>query len=162
VRGYKEEGTTTTPFDMCVMKDIDRFHLVMDVIDRVPSLPERAAYANQVRASANNLSISLIAAPPPACRSDRDLRRAVHDRQADHLALTERWRATLPPGAPDPHSGAVFFFSIDNVRPAGIKLVTALKCPNHDALREGRESWSQRDLSPEFRGLLRDRRLTRD
>ena len=38
VRGYKEEGTTTTPFDMVVLNDLDRFHLVMDVIDRVPSL----------------------------------------------------------------------------------------------------------------------------
>ncbi len=47
VRGYKEEGTTTTPFDMCVVNDIDRFHLVADVIDRVPSLGARAAYAKQ-------------------------------------------------------------------------------------------------------------------
>jgi xylulose-5-phosphate/fructose-6-phosphate phosphoketolase len=47
VRGYKEEGTTTTPFDMCVLNDIDRFHLVADVIDRVPSLGSRAAYAKQ-------------------------------------------------------------------------------------------------------------------
>jgi len=38
VRGYKEEGTTTTPFDMCVVNDLDRFHLVMDVIERVPKL----------------------------------------------------------------------------------------------------------------------------
>jgi len=38
VRGYKEEGTTTTPFDMVVMNDLDRFHLVMDVIDRLPML----------------------------------------------------------------------------------------------------------------------------
>ena len=38
VRGYKEEGTTTTPFDMVMLNDLDRFHLVMDVIDRVPSL----------------------------------------------------------------------------------------------------------------------------
>jgi xylulose-5-phosphate/fructose-6-phosphate phosphoketolase len=36
VRGYKEEGTTTTPFDMTVMNDLDRFHLVLDVLDRVP------------------------------------------------------------------------------------------------------------------------------
>jgi xylulose-5-phosphate/fructose-6-phosphate phosphoketolase len=43
VRGYKEEGTTTTPFDMTVINDIDRFHLVMDVIDRVPGLRARAA-----------------------------------------------------------------------------------------------------------------------
>jgi xylulose-5-phosphate/fructose-6-phosphate phosphoketolase len=47
VRGYKEEGTTTTPFDMCVLNDLDRFHLVMDVIDRVPRLGSRAAYAKQ-------------------------------------------------------------------------------------------------------------------
>jgi xylulose-5-phosphate/fructose-6-phosphate phosphoketolase len=47
VRGYKEEGTTSTPFDMCVMNDLDRFHLVSDVIDRVPKLGERAAYAKQ-------------------------------------------------------------------------------------------------------------------
>ena len=47
VRGYKEEGTTTTPFDMCVLNDLDRFHLVMDVIDRVPSLGYRAAHLKQ-------------------------------------------------------------------------------------------------------------------
>ena len=47
VRGYKEEGTTTTPFDMCVMNDLDRFHLVGDVIDRLPQLGSRAAYAKQ-------------------------------------------------------------------------------------------------------------------
>jgi xylulose-5-phosphate/fructose-6-phosphate phosphoketolase len=42
VRGYKEEGTTTTPFDMTVLNDLDRFHLAGDVIDRVPGLAERA------------------------------------------------------------------------------------------------------------------------
>ncbi len=47
VRGYKEEGTTTTPFDMAIMNDIDRFHLVMDVIDRVPGLAGRAAPVRQ-------------------------------------------------------------------------------------------------------------------
>jgi xylulose-5-phosphate/fructose-6-phosphate phosphoketolase len=47
VRGYKEEGTTTTPFDMVVLNDIDRFHLVGDVIDRVPGLGARAAYVKQ-------------------------------------------------------------------------------------------------------------------
>ena len=47
VRGYKEEGTTTTPFDMVMMNDMDRFHLVMDVIDRVPSLGQRAAGVRQ-------------------------------------------------------------------------------------------------------------------
>jgi xylulose-5-phosphate/fructose-6-phosphate phosphoketolase len=47
VRGYKEEGTTTTPFDMVVMNDMDRFHLVMDVIDRVPGLGARAGVLRQ-------------------------------------------------------------------------------------------------------------------
>jgi xylulose-5-phosphate/fructose-6-phosphate phosphoketolase len=47
VRGYKEEGTTTTPFDMCVRNDLDRFHLVADVIERVPKLGYVAAYAKQ-------------------------------------------------------------------------------------------------------------------
>jgi xylulose-5-phosphate/fructose-6-phosphate phosphoketolase len=47
VRGYKEEGTTTTPFDMVMLNDLDRFHLVMDVIDRVPSLGTRAATLRQ-------------------------------------------------------------------------------------------------------------------
>ncbi|MGH9224584.1 MAG: phosphoketolase family protein, partial [Acidimicrobiales bacterium] len=47
VRGYKEEGTTTTPFDMVVLNDMDRFHLVMDVIARVPGLGQRAARVQQ-------------------------------------------------------------------------------------------------------------------
>ncbi|HET9116742.1 MAG TPA: phosphoketolase family protein, partial [Pseudonocardiaceae bacterium] len=52
VRGYKEEGTTTTPFDMVMLNDLDRFHLVMDVIDRVPSLGSRAATLRQEMADA--------------------------------------------------------------------------------------------------------------
>jgi xylulose-5-phosphate/fructose-6-phosphate phosphoketolase len=47
VRGYKEEGTTTTPFDMVMLNDLDRFHLVMDVIDRVPGLTSRAGHVRQ-------------------------------------------------------------------------------------------------------------------
>jgi xylulose-5-phosphate/fructose-6-phosphate phosphoketolase len=47
VRGYKEEGTTTTPFDMVMLNDMDRFHLVIDVIDRVPGLAARAAHLRQ-------------------------------------------------------------------------------------------------------------------
>jgi xylulose-5-phosphate/fructose-6-phosphate phosphoketolase len=47
VRGYKEEGTTTTPFDMVMMNDLDRFHLVMDVVDRVFGLGQRAALLRQ-------------------------------------------------------------------------------------------------------------------
>ena len=47
VRGYKEEGTTTTPFDMVMLNDLDRFHLVIDVIDRVPGLDEPAAHLRQ-------------------------------------------------------------------------------------------------------------------
>ena len=48
VRGYKEEGTTTTPFDMCVLNDIDRFHLVLDVIERVPRLTDIGAHVAQL------------------------------------------------------------------------------------------------------------------
>jgi xylulose-5-phosphate/fructose-6-phosphate phosphoketolase len=48
VRGYKEEGTTTTPFDMVVLNDLDRYHLVMDVIDRVPGLAARAGHLRQL------------------------------------------------------------------------------------------------------------------
>jgi len=48
VRGYKEEGTTTTPFDMVVLNDLDRFHLAQDVIDRVPQLQAIGAHAKQL------------------------------------------------------------------------------------------------------------------
>jgi len=48
VRGYKEEGTTTTPFDMAVKNDLDRYHLVMDAVNRVPKLGYRAAYLKQL------------------------------------------------------------------------------------------------------------------
>jgi xylulose-5-phosphate/fructose-6-phosphate phosphoketolase len=48
VRGYKEEGTTTTPFDMAVRNDLDRFHLVADVVDRVAALQPEAAYVKQL------------------------------------------------------------------------------------------------------------------
>jgi xylulose-5-phosphate/fructose-6-phosphate phosphoketolase len=47
VRGFKEEGTTTTPFDMVMLNDLDRFHLVLDVIDRVPGLAAKAAHLRQ-------------------------------------------------------------------------------------------------------------------
>jgi xylulose-5-phosphate/fructose-6-phosphate phosphoketolase len=47
VRGYKEEGTTTTPFDMVMLNDLDRYHLVIDVIDRVPGLADRAGHLRQ-------------------------------------------------------------------------------------------------------------------
>jgi xylulose-5-phosphate/fructose-6-phosphate phosphoketolase len=50
VRGYKEEGTITTPFDMAVLNDLDRFHLANDVIDRVPTLGARAASVKQALA----------------------------------------------------------------------------------------------------------------
>jgi xylulose-5-phosphate/fructose-6-phosphate phosphoketolase len=47
VRGYKEEGTITTPFDMTVLNDMDRFHLVQDVIERLPHLKSKCAYLKQ-------------------------------------------------------------------------------------------------------------------
>jgi xylulose-5-phosphate/fructose-6-phosphate phosphoketolase len=52
VRGFKERGTTTTPFDMVMLNDLDRFHLVMDVIDRVDGLANRAAVLRQRMADA--------------------------------------------------------------------------------------------------------------
>jgi xylulose-5-phosphate/fructose-6-phosphate phosphoketolase len=48
VRGYKEEGTTTTPFDMVMLNDLDRFHLVIDAIDRIPGLGQRAGHVRQL------------------------------------------------------------------------------------------------------------------
>jgi xylulose-5-phosphate/fructose-6-phosphate phosphoketolase len=68
VRGYKEEGTTTTPFDMVVMNDMDRFHLVIDVIDRVPGLGPRAARVRQL----------------------------MEDKRAEHWAWTRRYGEDLP------------------------------------------------------------------
>jgi xylulose-5-phosphate/fructose-6-phosphate phosphoketolase len=50
VRGYREEGTTTTPFDMVMLNELDRFHLVMDVIDWVPGLASSAGHARQLMA----------------------------------------------------------------------------------------------------------------
>jgi xylulose-5-phosphate/fructose-6-phosphate phosphoketolase len=47
VRGYKEEGTITTPFDMTVLNDLDRFHLVMDAIDRLPQTGDQGIYLKQ-------------------------------------------------------------------------------------------------------------------
>jgi xylulose-5-phosphate/fructose-6-phosphate phosphoketolase len=48
VRGYKEEGTTTTPFDMTVMNELDRFHLAGDVVDRVPKLKNLGGHIKQL------------------------------------------------------------------------------------------------------------------
>ncbi len=47
MRGYKEEGTITTPFDMTVLNDLDRFHLVMDAIDRLPHTGARGIQLKQ-------------------------------------------------------------------------------------------------------------------
>ena len=47
VRGYKEEGTITTPFDMTVLNDLDRFHLVMDTIERLPQTGDKGIYLKQ-------------------------------------------------------------------------------------------------------------------
>ena len=75
VRGYKEEGTTTTPFDMVVLNEMDRFHLVQDVIDRLPQLGSRAAYAKQA------IHDALI-----------EHRHYINDRGEDHpFVLSWRW-----------------------------------------------------------------------
>jgi xylulose-5-phosphate/fructose-6-phosphate phosphoketolase len=72
VRGYKEEGTVTTPFDMAMRNDIDRFHLVMDVIDRVPGLTSRAGHARQLMADSRvetRSKIMLAGEDPPDIRN---------------------------------------------------------------------------------------------
>ena len=82
VRGYKEEGTTTTPFDMVMLNDLDRYHLVMDVIDRVPGLGERAAGLRQQM-------------------TDARLRARAHTREAgDDLPEVRNW--TWPGARPAP------------------------------------------------------------
>jgi xylulose-5-phosphate/fructose-6-phosphate phosphoketolase len=78
VRGYKEEGTTTTPFDMVVRNDLDRYHLVMDVIDRVPALGHRAAHVEQ------------------AMRDKRTAHRAYIKQHGDDIPEIRDWRWTAP------------------------------------------------------------------
>ena len=84
VRGYKEEGTTTTPFDMVMLNDLDRYHLVIDVIDRVPGLGERAAGLRQQM-------------------TDARLRARIHTREiGDDLPEVSNWTW---PGAPPAPTG---------------------------------------------------------
>ncbi len=85
VRGYKEEGTTTTPFDMVMMNDMDRYHLVMDVIDRVPALGARAASVRQAMVDAR-----------------RAARRWTREHGADHPDVTGwAWDPSTAPDASD-------------------------------------------------------------
>jgi xylulose-5-phosphate/fructose-6-phosphate phosphoketolase len=84
VRGYKEEGTTTTPFDMVMLNDLDRYHLVIDVIDRVPGLGERATGLRQQM-------------------TDARLRARAHTREiGDDLPEVSNWTW---PGAPPAPTG---------------------------------------------------------
>jgi xylulose-5-phosphate/fructose-6-phosphate phosphoketolase len=84
VRGYKEEGTTTTPFDMVMLNDLDRYHLVIDVIDRVPGLGQRAAGLRQQM-------------------TDARLRARAHTRETgDDLPEVKNWTW---PGAPPAPTG---------------------------------------------------------
>jgi xylulose-5-phosphate/fructose-6-phosphate phosphoketolase len=83
VRGFEEEGTTTTPFDMVMLNGLDRFHLVMDVIDRVPGLAQRAAALRQHMA-------------------DERMRHRAHTRQVGDDAPDVRdwvWPGSAPAGA---------------------------------------------------------------
>jgi len=82
VRGYKEEGTTTTPFDMVMLNDLDRYHLVMDVIDRVPTLCSHAATPRQ------SMSDARIAARAYTRAHGED----------DTLISAWTWPATATPG----------------------------------------------------------------
>jgi xylulose-5-phosphate/fructose-6-phosphate phosphoketolase len=67
VRGYKEEGTITTPFDMTVLNDLDRFHLVMDTIDRVPQTGEKGQQLKQ------QLKAKLIEHKQYICENGQDM-----------------------------------------------------------------------------------------
>jgi xylulose-5-phosphate/fructose-6-phosphate phosphoketolase len=84
VRGYQEEGTTTTPFDMVMLNDLDRFHLVIDVIDRVPGLGSRAAHLRQAMVDAR--------------QECRDYTRSHGE---DHPRVAE-WRWTRPEAVTNP------------------------------------------------------------
>ena len=108
VRGYKEEGTTTTPFDMVMLNDLDRFHLVVDVIDRVPGLGERAGRLRQEmvdarlarappRASTARTTRRSATGPGPAERSRPDPRQSRIDLREVH----SRSRHPPMPGAAD-------------------------------------------------------------
>ena len=67
VRGYKEEGTITTPFDMTVLNDLDRFHLVMDTIDRLPQTGDKGVYLKQ------QLADKLVEHKQYICKNGQDL-----------------------------------------------------------------------------------------
>ncbi len=96
VRGYKEEGTTSTPFDMVMMNDMDRFHLVMDVIDRVPSLRSSAAMLRQ----------EMVDARAEAKRWTRDY--------GDDIPSVRDWTWPEATGAGDgPNAGALYDTSAD-------------------------------------------------
>jgi len=88
VRGFREEGTTTTPFDMVMLNDLDRFHLVMDVIDQAPGLAQRAAALRQHMA-------------------DERLRQRAHTRQVGDDAPDVRdwvWPGSAPPAEAATHA----------------------------------------------------------
>jgi xylulose-5-phosphate/fructose-6-phosphate phosphoketolase len=99
VRGYMEEGTTTTPFDMVMLNDLDRYHLVMDVIDRVPALGERVAPLRQQM-------------------SDLRLRARAHTRETgDDLPEVRDWTW---PGAPPAPTGLADAGSLGVGPPTGL------------------------------------------
>ena len=100
VRGYKEEGTTTTPFDMVMLNDLDRFHLVIDVIDRVPGLAARAAGLRQDMVEERLRLPGLHARPRRGRSRDRQLDLAVLTRQRGldepQAAPRRGWRVSWP------------------------------------------------------------------
>ncbi len=104
VRGYKEEGTTTTPFDMVMLNDLDRFHLVIDVIDRVPGLGPRAG----ARPPADGRPAPASAAPTRGWRARTRRRSATGPGRTDGPASRadpRRQRGLQQPEAAGPRPG---------------------------------------------------------
>ena len=87
VRGFKERGTTTTPFDMVMLNDLDRFHLVMDVIDRVDGLASRAALLRQRMADAR---LNARATPASTARTTRRSRLDLGVERAERVTGARR------------------------------------------------------------------------
>ena len=131
VRGYKEEGTITTPFDMTVLNDLDRFHLVMDAIDRLPQtgrqghLPEAAAQGQADRAQA----VHRQERPGPAGDPELEVGQA----QMSAQAFTETARVLV--------AGSRGLLAMDESNPTCNARFAALGIPQTEDARRAYRDW---------------------